>query len=214
MCCLEENKTVSKPFQSYLTLRNTHFSDDCALIASYSAQVYCWYNNISLYSVSPSAMSRLLHRSCFRLRRFFPLAVSAIWWRKYLHVTAPSSPFLSLLIASLYRARRDTFGSVFVSISCWIRGAMQKTIWHDVVLKRASLCDAVPPMPALICSTLYSPVPDGRLKSIILPPEMCFPEHYIQTSEQGAALEWRRHLLDGTVAPPKSCGASGRKKRR
>lgn len=43
------------------------------------------------------------------------------------------------------------------------------------------------PLPALICSTLYSPMPDGRLKSIILPTEMCFPEHYIkpQSSVQG-----------------------------
>lgn len=38
-----------------------------------------------------------------------------------------------------------TRGSIFVSISCWITEAMQKTIWHDVVLKRASLRDAVLP---------------------------------------------------------------------
>jgi len=47
---------VSKRFLKCLTLRNVHFSDDCALIASNSAQVYRLYN-ISLYSVSPSAMS-------------------------------------------------------------------------------------------------------------------------------------------------------------
>lgn len=62
------------------------------------------------------------------------------------------------------------------------------------------------PLPALICSTLYSPMPDGRLKSIFLPTEMCFPEHYIkpQSSVQGVWLEEWIHLLDGTVAPPKS----------
>lgn len=60
-CCLKKKKknSVSKLFLNYLTLRNVHFSDDCALIASYSAQVDCLYN-MSLYSVSPSAMSRLL----------------------------------------------------------------------------------------------------------------------------------------------------------
>lgn len=47
------------------------------------------------------------------------------------------------------------------------------------------------PLPALICSTLYSPMPDGRLKSIILPTEMCFPEHYIkpQSSVEGVRAE-------------------------
>lgn len=56
-----------------------------------------------------------------------------------------SNPSLSLLIASLYCAHSNTPRSIFVSISCWITEAMQKTIWHDVVLKRASLCDAVLP---------------------------------------------------------------------
>lgn len=36
------------------------------------------------------------------------------------------------------------------------------------------------PLPALICGTLYSPMPDGRLKSIFMPTEMCFFEHYIK----------------------------------
>lgn len=112
---------------------------------------------------------------------------------------------LSLLIASLYHAHSNTPGRIFVSISCWITGAMQKTIWHDVLLKRASLCVCCSPLPALICSTLYSPMPDGRLKSIILPTEMCFPEHYIkpQSSVQGVWVEEQCHLLDGTVVPQK-----------
>lgn len=61
------------------------------------------------------------------------------------------------------------------------------------------------PLPALICSTLYSPAPDGRLKSIILPTEICFPEHYIkpQSSVRGVWVRERRHLLDGTVVLPK-----------
>lgn len=61
------------------------------------------------------------------------------------------------------------------------------------------------PLPALICGTLYSPMPDGRLKSIFLPTEMCFPEHYIkpQSSVQRVWLEEQSKLLDGTVAPPK-----------
>lgn len=42
------------------------------------------------------------------------------------------------------------------------------------------------PLPALICSTLYSPMPDGKLKSIILPTEMCFPEHYIKPQSKSA----------------------------
>lgn len=37
-------KTEHAFFPNYLTLRNVHFSDDCALIASLSAQVYCLYN--------------------------------------------------------------------------------------------------------------------------------------------------------------------------
>ena len=62
------------------------------------------------------------------------------------------------------------------------------------------------PLPALICGTLYSPLPDGKLKSIILPTEMCFPEHYIkpQSCEQEIYVEEQSHLLDGTVAPPQS----------
>lgn len=149
---------MSKLLLNYLTLRNVHFSDDCALIASYSAQVYCLYN-ISPYSVSPSAMSRLLCITpvSFEKRLLFSpyqLSVSTLW--RVLGEKIPvsgfmsqrlvsSNPSLSLLIASLYRARSNTPGSVFVSISCWITGAMQKTIWHEVVLKRASLCDAVLP---------------------------------------------------------------------
>lgn len=102
-----------------------------------------------------------------------------------------SNPSLSLLIASLYSAHRNTFGSIFVSISCWITGAMQKTIWHDVVFEAGIALWCRSPLPALICSTLYSPLPDGRLKSIILPTEMCFPEHYIkpQSSVQGILLK-------------------------
>lgn len=60
------------------------------------------------------------------------------------------------------------------------------------------------PLSALICSALYSPMPDGRLKSIILPTEMCFPEHYIkpQSSVQGVWVGEQSRLLDGTVSPP------------
>lgn len=54
-------------------------------------------------------------------------------------------PSLSLLIASFYFAHSITSGSIFVSISRWITGGTQKTIWHDVVLKRAPLCDAILP---------------------------------------------------------------------
>lgn len=65
------------------------------------------------------------------------------------------------------------------------------------------------PLPALICTTLYSPMPDGRLKSIILPTEMCFPEHYIkpQSTMQEVWGSEQGHLLDGTVASPKSQAA-------
>lgn len=67
------------------------------------------------------------------------------------HSRVRADPSLSLLIASLYRrSRQHPPGSAFVSISCRITGAMQKTIWHDVFfffLNRASLCDAALPCP-------------------------------------------------------------------
>lgn len=56
------------------------------------------------------------------------------------------------------------------------------TMWFfksTVSLRRRS------PLPALICGTLYSPVPDGRLKSISVPTEMCFFEHYIKNLKAG-----------------------------
>ena len=56
-------------------------------------------------------------------------------------------------------------------------------------------------------------MPDGRLKSIILPTEMCFPEHYIkpQSSVEGVRAEEESHLLDGTVATPKTSATNSRK---
>lgn len=56
-----------------------------------------------------------------------------------------SSHSLSLLIASLYFPKSGTTGSILASISHWITGAMQRRICHDVVLKRASLCDGILP---------------------------------------------------------------------
>lgn len=150
-CCLKGKKLKRELFLNNLTLRNVHFSDDCALIASYSAQVYCLYN-ISLYRVSPSTMSRLLCVTHVFIWDAFPLAVSTVWrrWeRKYLSLTSchnvlcfPMPPcHSSLLLFTVLTA--IPLGTSFVSISWWITGAMQKTIWHDVVLKWASLCDAV-----------------------------------------------------------------------
>ncbi len=46
-------------------------------------------------------------------------------------------------------------------------------------------------------------MPDGRLKSIILPTEMCFPEHYVKP-QSSISVQEQSHLLDGTVEPPKS----------
>lgn len=142
----------SKLFLNDLTLRNVYFSGGRELIASHSDSPYCLYN-VSLFRVSLSAMSLPLHHSCFHLRCF---PASCLYCMEALGEKIPacdfmsqrlvsSNPSLSLLIASLYCALSNTSGSIFVSISCWITGAMQKTIWHDVVLKRASLCDAVLP---------------------------------------------------------------------
>lgn len=62
------------------------------------------------------------------------------------------------------------------------------TMWFfksTVSLRRRS------PLPALICGTLYSPVPDGRLKSISVPTELCFFEHYIKNLKAGCWEEAR-----------------------
>ena len=40
----KKQKNGARFFPNYSTLRNVHFSDDCALIASLSAQVCCLYN--------------------------------------------------------------------------------------------------------------------------------------------------------------------------
>lgn len=81
-------------------------------------------------------------------------------------------------------------------------------------LKQASLslwCHS--PLPALIFTALYSPVPDGRLKSIFLPTEMCFPEHYIkpwssvQSGAGGTELPARWHCcLNKKSLQMESCG--------
>lgn len=145
---------MSKHFLNRLTLRNVHFSDECALIASNSAQVDHFYN-ISQCSVSPSAMSWLLCITPVLFDKGLLSQQLSLLYREAVgkmpvsgfvsqHL-APSSSSLSLLIASLYLARSNTSGSFFVSISRWITGAMQKTIWHDVALKRASLCGAILP---------------------------------------------------------------------
>lgn len=83
---LPREKTLSKLFLNYLTLRNVHFSDDCALIASQSAQVYC------LYKISPSEcftfcnVTASLHRlpsSCLYCMRVAGRESTCLW----LHVT-------------------------------------------------------------------------------------------------------------------------------
>lgn len=115
------------------------------------AQVNCLYI-IFLYTSSPSAKSYLpciaLRGACFshQLSLYY-----SVLGRRYLspglchNFLCLPIPSLSLLIAFLYLARCSTFECVLLSISYWITGAMQKTIWHDVVLKQASLCDAVLP---------------------------------------------------------------------
>lgn len=81
------------------------------------------------------------------------------------------------------------------------RHAKDNLAWCGFKAGTALWCHS--PLPALICSMLYSPLPDGKLKSIILPTEMCFPEHYIkaQRSEQAIYADEKIHQLDGTVVP-------------
>lgn len=171
-----------------------------------------------LYGVSPSAMSPILCitpglRQKWLLSQQLPLLYGGAGEKIPVsgfvsqHLVSPN-PSLSLLVASLYSAHRNTFGSIFVSISCWITGAMQKTIWHDVVFKAGIALWCRSPLPALICSTLYSPLPDGRLKSIILPTEMCFPEHYIkpQSSVQGILPEKAKAPARWHCCPTKQSG--------
>ena len=190
------------------------FSDDCAVIASYSAQVYCLYN--TLYSFSPSAMSQLLciipvlfekhllsHQLSLLLYGGAGRENTCLW----LHVTT-SCVFQSFPVTPhcfpLVRSQQYLWEHLCINFLLDYRShAKDNLAWCGFKAGISLWCCS--PLPALICSTLYSPMPDGRLKSIILPTEMCFPEHYIkpQSSMQGVWAEERSHLLDGTVAPPK-----------
>lgn len=166
----------------------------------------------SLFRISPSAKSRLL---CFTPVFIWDAFIAG--WAFYCteeprekkrttpvcgfvsHCLVSSNPSLSLLIASLRCVHSDASGSIFVSISCWITGATHKTIWHDALFKIGVSLWCRSPLPALIFAALYSPVPDGRLKSIFLPTEMCCPEHYIkpwsgvQSGAGGTELPARWH---------------------
>lgn len=133
-----------------------------------SAQAHCK----SLLRISPSAKSRLL---CFAPVFIWDafLAGLALYCTEELrekkkttpvcgfmsHCLVSSNPSLSLLIASLRCVHSDTSGSIFVSISCWITGATQKTIWHDAVFKTGVSLSVMPFSPAcfnLHCSVLPS----------------------------------------------------------
>lgn len=211
----KKKNSVSKLFLNYLTLRNVHFSDDCALIASYSAQVDCLYN-MSLYSVSPSAMSRLLcitpvsFEKCLLSHQLSLLYGGAgrentcLW----LHVTT-SCVFQSLPVTPhcfpLLCSQQYLWEHLCINFLLDYRShAKDNLAWCGFKTGISLWCCS--PLPTLISSTLYSPMPDGRLKSIILPTEMCFPEHYIkpQSSVQGVWAKEPSLLLDGTVAPPES----------
>lgn len=181
---------------NYLTLRNMHFSDDCAMIASYSSQVYCLFK-IPLYSVSPSAMSWFLcitpisfekHLLSHQLSLLYGGAErenTCLW----LHVTT-SCVFQSLPVTPhcfpLLRSQQYFWEHLCINFLLDYRShAKDNLAWCG--FKAGISLWGCSPLPALICSTLYSPMPDGRLKSIILPTEICFPEHYIkpQSSVQG-----------------------------
>lgn len=117
-----------------------------------------------LCGISPSAMPPLLgFHACFHLRRFLSRCLSTVPKSRVRERErekrtpvcgfmsrrlVSSNPSLSLLIASLCCVHSKTSGSIFVSISCWITGAVHKTIWHDAVFNAGvALCDAVLPCP-------------------------------------------------------------------
>lgn len=174
---------------NYLTLRNIHLWDDCGLIAFYLAQVYCLYN-ISLYIVSPSAMSQFL---CITLVSFenclLSYQLSLLYGRAerentclWLCVTT-SCVFQSLPVTPhclpLPRSQQYLWDHLCINFLLDYRShAKDNLAWCGFKAGISLWCCS--PLPALICSTLYSLMPDGRFKSIILPTEMCFPEHYIK----------------------------------
>lgn len=179
------------------------------------AQLRCIACIISPCSDSPSAMSRLLcitpvlFEKCLLSHQLSLLYGGAgrentcLW----LHVTT-SCVFQSLPVTPhcflLKRSQQYLWEHLCINFLLDYRShAKDNLAWCGFKAGISLWCCS--PLPALICSTLYSPMPDGRLKSIILPTEMCFPEHYIkpQSSLHGVWVEEQSHLLDGTVAPPK-----------
>lgn len=162
----------------------------------YSAQVHCSYN-ISLYSVSPSAMSRLLCITPVLFdKRLLPHQLSLLYrgaGRKYLSLASchnilclPISRCHSSLLPFCSPHQQYLREHLCINFLLDYRShAKDNLAWCGFKAGIALWCRS--PLPALICSTLYSPLPDGRLKSIILPTEMCFPENYIkpQSSVQG-----------------------------
>lgn len=146
--------------QGFVQCTRNHVHVDMILAGFYAAgvtQLECqsWFRG------SPSAMSPLLaFHACFHLRRFLSRCLSTVpKSRERERRTTPvcgfmsrrlasSNPCLSLLIASLCCVHSKTSGSIFVSISCWITGAVHKTIWHDAVFNAGvALCDAALPCP-------------------------------------------------------------------
>lgn len=146
--CMGEKKTE----QDFTTLFETLFRRH-VLMAPLLSSGASLVQHLLVWNFTFCNVTASLHHFCFHFR-CFPTSclycMGELWEKIPVRDSVSqrlvsSNPSLSLLIASLYCAHSNTSGSIFVSISCWITGAMQKTIWHDVVLKWASLCDAVLP---------------------------------------------------------------------
>lgn len=154
--------------------------------------VYCLYN-ICPYSVSPSAMSRLLciipfFSFCLRTACFCTSCLYCMEEQEkkntclWLFVTT-SCVIQSLPVTAhcflLPHSRRYFWEHLCINFLQDYRShAKDNLAWCGFKASVSLWCCS--PLPALICGTLYSPMPDGRLKSIIVPTEMCFPEHYIK----------------------------------
>lgn len=171
---------------------------DCVLIVFLSQCAELSYLTVQRFS-SCYVTAHLYHSCCGLRNACFPHQLSQLYSEAggentCLRALCHGVSCLPILRChSSLLPHNNTSGSIFVSISCRITAATQETIWHHVGLKQASsLWWCRSPLLAIICPTLYSPMLDEGLKSIMSTAEMCFPEH------QNITLKPRASARGGT----------------
>lgn len=192
VCCLKKKKNCEQafPWMTWLWEMYTFQMTVHWLLLTQLRCIACIISPCTVFHLLQchGFSASLLFRFEKRLLLFFPPFTSCLYCMEgagrentclWLHVTT-SCVFQSLPVTPhcfpfLPRSQPYLWEHLCINFPAGLQEPCKRQSGMMWFLKTGISLWCCSPLPALICGTLYSPMPDGRLKSIILPTENVLP---------------------------------------